>query len=451
MSLNLLAQAEHESVAHDTSLHSFLTLASVVAPGAPNTTEQQHTAVDIVAVLDRSGSMAGEKMKMLHRTVELLIQHLKECDRLSIVAYDDVVQTPLAMTNMDENGKAKARQALREVKERGGTDLCSGLLGGLNVLATRTTKNEVSSVLLMTDGLANEGITDKSQIIAQTIAKIQSLKNPVTVYTFGFGSDHDASLLADIATAGSGSYYFMKTPDSIPQAFADCVGGLMSVVAQNIEMTVTAAPGISIQDVLTNFPKTVVTPNQKFTIRIGDIFSEERKDFLVELTLPAVQGPTDAQALINVELSYFEIASVSTLRATATATVRRTAKNTPPGASSLMIDQHRNRIRTARAMDEAMRLGDQGQINEARSLLEKVRSDVGVSPSSALPECQALLADLTSVAENMNSRREYEAVAHKKLNVKSQKHWHQRATECDAGEVDAYTTNAKTNLKSAWK
>eukprot|EP00301_Raphidiophrys_heterophryoidea_P019621 c4517_g1_i1.p1 GENE.c4517_g1_i1~~c4517_g1_i1.p1 ORF type:complete len:475 (+),score=184.24 c4517_g1_i1:57-1427(+) len=454
-SITVTTQNEFESVAHDTTLQSFLSVVSIVAPAAPaptTATEQKRTGIDLVAVLDRSGSMAGEKMKMLHRTVELLIQHLKDIDRLALVSYDDNVETPLELTKMDENGKSKARDALKNITDRGCTNLSGGLMQGLEVLANRQTKNEVSSVLLMTDGLANRGVTDKTQLVEMTRAKVQSLNNPTTVYTFGFGSDHDAALLGQMADAGRGSYYFMNTPDSIPQAFADCVGGLMSVVAQNIELTITSASqDVVIRDVVTNFPKTVVVANQKFTVRIGDLFSEERKDILVELQLPAVSTAMEAHALLGVEVALFDIATVSTVHVQAVATVKRTASDSGLGASSLAVDQQRNRIRTARAMEQAMQLGDRGDVAQARALLEQVRLDVGASASSAAPECLNLLSDLTSVAQNMRSQHEYQAVAQKKLNVKARKHWAQRAGECDDAEADSYATGAKMSMKAAFK
>jgi len=195
-------------------------------------------------------------MKMLHKTVELLINHMSSTDKLSLVSYDDRVEVVLGLSKMDASGKKNALTALRNIEARGSTDLCAGLMQGLDVLSGRTTnKNEVSSVLLMTDGLVNHGVQDRATLVNKTRAKIEGMKNPTSLYTFGFGSDHDATLLTQLSGVGRGSYYFMQTTEAIPQAFADCIGGLMSVVAQNIDVCITPADGFHINDIVTNFPK----------------------------------------------------------------------------------------------------------------------------------------------------------------------------------------------------
>ena len=61
---------------------------------------------------------------------------------------------------------------------------------------------------------------------------IQQIGRNVCVFTFGFGTDHDADMLRSIADAGNGLYYFLDDVDSIPESFCDCLGGLLSVAAQ---------------------------------------------------------------------------------------------------------------------------------------------------------------------------------------------------------------------------
>ena len=60
------------------------------------------------------------------------------------------------------------------------------------------------------------------------------------MYTFGFGSDHDAHMLKAISDAGNGMYYLVENEENIGESFAHCLGGLASTVAQGIQMTVTA-------------------------------------------------------------------------------------------------------------------------------------------------------------------------------------------------------------------
>lgn len=52
------------------------------------------------------------------------------------------------------------------------------------------------------------------------------------VFTFGYGSEHDADLLHALAEAGNGLFYYIDSSESIPDSFCDCLGGLLSVAAQ---------------------------------------------------------------------------------------------------------------------------------------------------------------------------------------------------------------------------
>merc|ERR1712096_184545 len=95
-----------------------------------------------------------------------------------------------------------------------------------------------------------EPSSDESSVKATT--GVSPTENAATVYTFGFGSDHDANLLTKISDAGNGMYYFVETEEKIGESFAHCLGGLASTVAQGIQMTVNVVDnGVTIKEVHT--------------------------------------------------------------------------------------------------------------------------------------------------------------------------------------------------------
>lgn len=76
----------------------------------------------------------------------------------------------------------------------------------------------------------------------------------------------------------------------IPDAFADCLGGLLSVVGQNINVAFEAANGATIKKLKTKFKVTEKTAGTSYTVTVGDIQSEEEKDLLCEISIPKVEG-----------------------------------------------------------------------------------------------------------------------------------------------------------------
>jgi hypothetical protein len=91
----------------------------------------------------------------------------------------------------------------------------------------------VRTCMLMTDGQANSGLRTAAEIVPALANMIR--ETGVTLHTFGYGSDHDSEILRALSTAGGGSYYFVEGVDTIRCAFGDCLGGILSVVAQNLQ------------------------------------------------------------------------------------------------------------------------------------------------------------------------------------------------------------------------
>ena len=207
---------------------------------------------------------------------------VKDTDRLGIVSYDTSVYDDLRLKVMNQKGKSQAHAVIDKLKDGSSTNLSGGLERGLEYIEQLgTNKKDVLSVLLMTDGMANRGVTAQPDILRRMtragrgqggwsggiLASVQrgisrlldSEENASSagnaeevaaiVHTFGFGSDHLASLLEAISEKGQGMYYFIDNNEKIPEAFADCLGGLLSTVGQNVTLTIATKNGTHITKV----------------------------------------------------------------------------------------------------------------------------------------------------------------------------------------------------------
>jgi Ca-activated chloride channel family protein len=183
--------------------------------------------LDLAVVLDRSGSMAGEKIVFARKAVDTLIDRLVPTDHMALVAYDNVAETVFARRRVDDALVMKTKAA--QIEPRGMTNLSGGLLAGLQQLGCRA--GDLRRVLILSDGLANEGIVDPAGLgdIAQ-----QAVARGRGVSTFGVGLDFNEDLLRHIADEGGGNYYYIASPDDIPNIFLEELGELGDVVAQNL-------------------------------------------------------------------------------------------------------------------------------------------------------------------------------------------------------------------------
>eukprot|EP00803_Ostreobium_quekettii_P004852 evm.model.scf_752.6 EVM.evm.TU.scf_752.6 scf_752:40964-48049(-) len=158
------ATSEFESYANGES-GSVDLIATIRAPPAR---EGERLPVSVGAVLDRSGSMAGKKMELVRATGRFMVRQLAGQDRLGVVAYDSKVTEPLPAQLMDGTGKVVAANKISALRTGDYTNLSGGLFKGVQQqqeVAVEETPGPTRCVMLFTDGLANEGVTDPEKIV----------------------------------------------------------------------------------------------------------------------------------------------------------------------------------------------------------------------------------------------------------------------------------------------
>ena len=188
--------------------------------------------LNISLVIDRSGSMAGEKIRNAKKAAKYLIDQMQGDDYVSVVIYDgsvDVLQEAIHPYN-----KQSIKNKIDAITDRGGTNLMGGAMKGYSLVKRNHSEEYINRVLLLSDGLANEGITNPTEI--QRIVKRYNNQDGITISTFGVGSDYNEDLMTAMAENGMGNYYFIKDAENIAGIFRKELNGLMEVVAQNAEL-----------------------------------------------------------------------------------------------------------------------------------------------------------------------------------------------------------------------
>merc|ERR1712151_1430433 len=139
---------------------------------------------------------------------------------------------------------------------------------------------------LFTDGLANVGITNHDKLVAAAKSALDDLgESKSTLSTFGFGKDHSAELLKNLANIEGfqGVYNYVENEDSIGQAFGEALGGLLTTTHQNVQLKLELGEDVKLAEVLTTY--TVEGPKgasgrSEVLVEVGDLFAEERRDIL---------------------------------------------------------------------------------------------------------------------------------------------------------------------------
>ena len=288
-------------------------------------------------------------------------------------------------------------------------------------------KDAVRSVFLFTDGMANVGLCDEALVAATK--KLLDFEIPIRLFTFGFGADHSERLLSELAVSGGGQYYFLEKEEHIAAAFADALGGLLSVAAQNVTLDLTLSEGVEIEQLHTPFKCTETAAGGR-TITLGDLLSEESKDLLMEVRLPslACDGDIDPAQfeLGTLKASWFDVTTSSLQSCEMVVTVERSERLPEGMEPNLQISLQRARVETVEALAEGSRLADESNFEGAREVLELCLKRLvslvstaqlkGDSIVSAI--AQVLVADLEEAIEGTRDVDVYRTRGSKAMRMK---------------------------------
>ena len=365
------------------------------AEGIQSGVQAERQPMDLVCVLDVSGSMGSRnKIDDLKAAVRFIISESLPSDRLSLVTFQSSAARELRLRRMDREGQDEATVATLRMTAGGGTRIAHGLDLGLQVLEQRRQRNKVCAILLLTDGQDSSCKGHLPQLL-QRASKVGC-----GIYPFGFGADHDSVLLRELSERAKTPFTYVEDTSGVKEAFAGVVGGLSSIVAQRVHVTLTCRARL--KDVNTAFE--VQRPNDKTAVVvIPDIFAEERRDILVELEVPA-DDVANETVLLEVFAQYVAVRDTAEVRVqtpVVTMSVQRIEEPQPEQEPDEEVFQQRQRWEVSLIMEEASRRSDQGQFEEAREMLVDKRKTL--SEAKATPMTQALQVELEDAESRMRN------------------------------------------------
>jgi hypothetical protein len=300
----------------------------------------------------------------------------------------------------------------------------------------------VRSTFLFTDGIANRGVTDQDLLCKMAVAKLNELgSSRCNLSTFGFGADHSADLLQELAKVGDGIYCHIGGEDKIGEAFGGAFGGLLSTTHQNVRLHLELSPGIGLARAFTTYQveddsATGAGGRRIVTVDVGDLFAEERRDILVALSLPRVDTGGDT-VLGRLSASAFSVVALQsqTSAPVVLALLREGERGDSAAAAAAataprdpQVERHRHRHRVTEAMDAARLAAGRGSLAEARARLTEELAALSASPLVAEGDalCLALLSNVKECLQHLQEERAYRDTGAKAMASIQRMHERQR-------------------------
>jgi Ca-activated chloride channel family protein len=200
---------------------------------------------DLVVVLDQSGSMAGEKIVHARAAIRQLISALGPEDRFALVSYSVGAHTAIPLSAVGDSSRQRWGAIVDRISIGGGTNLSSGLDLGLGIADGSRAGGRIPRMILISDGLANQGDTSLSGL--RTRAR-RAAVGEYTLTTIGVGDDFDEQLLATLADAGTGNYYYIQNGTDLAKIFSDEFETARESVARGLAVVVRPAAGVEVVD-----------------------------------------------------------------------------------------------------------------------------------------------------------------------------------------------------------
>lgn len=275
--------------------------------------EQKRIPLNLALVIDRSGSMGGEKLGYAQQAACQVLDLLEKNDLVSIVAYDNEIITLSPAVNVLDTQRKNLKDMVMRLTPRGSTNLGDGWLTGGKLVADAQLKDGLNRVLLLTDGLANNGITDLEEL-GMHAREVHS--RGISTSTFGIGLDYNEHLLEHMANQGGGNFHYVDSPARIPELLLAELKNMLSICARSVELTLEI-PGEVKAEVLGGWKTERQT--DKLILALGDLTSGQNREVYINLIVPGRGEGRDlvikgAVRGIGMENELFEQAALLTFR-----------------------------------------------------------------------------------------------------------------------------------------
>ena len=357
--------------------------------------KDKRAAVNVAIVLDKSGSMQGDKITKAKDAAIAAIGRLGSDDIVAIVAYDSTVQVIVPATKLSD--KQSIIEQVRRIEAGGSTALFAGVSKGADELRKFFDKNRVNRVVLLSDGLANVGPQSPSEL-GELGASL--MKEGISVSTMGLGLDYNEDLMTKLAQNSGGNHVFIEQAGDLVKVFNQEFNDVLSVVAQEVAVDVRVAEGMRPVRVLNAEAE---INGQQVIVQMSQLYSEQEKYVMLEVEVPATKAGKSRE-VAEVRVSYANLQTKTTDKLTSAVSANFTQSLAEVEAklnahvcacAVLQISNVQNKLAT--------KLRDEGDIEAARRVLLENSRYLGENAAKYKAEILNLrCADNLDQAENLS-------------------------------------------------
>lgn len=250
-------------------------------------------AMAVALVVDRSGSMSGDKIVHARAAASSFIQNMADGDVVSIYQYDDTVEQVAAPTIITANSRAALISMVQRITPRGSTNLFGGLTAGIESMFSAQAERPVRRVILISDGLANVGPSTPGEL---GNAAAGGAARGVSVTSIGVGLDYDETTMAAVAVRSGGRFYHMQEPAQLASILETELNNLGATVARGVYLELIPSSGVQI---IGASGADMIQQGNTVRLNVGDMLGNQARQVVVPLRVPTSGAPQQLLASLN--------------------------------------------------------------------------------------------------------------------------------------------------------
>ena len=219
---------------------------NLFAPEAEKEEDEKRVSADLICVIDISGSMQGEKIKLVKESLKILVDMMEEKDRIALVLFDQKAKLYFNLEYLTKENKDKLKAQIEKIEASGGTNIASGLQIAVEILKQqkenpKDNEDRSSTVLLLSDGCDN--YLNDTQLGEKLKSLTKGANLSFTLNTFGYGYDHDPKIMNKLANLRDGSFFLVEDYNKVGEYFVSVLGGCISMISKNAQLDVKLING----------------------------------------------------------------------------------------------------------------------------------------------------------------------------------------------------------------
>ncbi len=332
--------------------------------------QRDRMPVNLAVVMDQSGSMAGDRIEQAKEAARTVVGLLGPEDIFSLVTYDDEARTIVPATKLRD--KRSVLRQIDRIQSDGNTALFAGVSKGIGEVRKFRKKGQVNRVILLSDGMANVGPSSSAEL--ESLGRSAG-KEGITVTTIGLGLGYNEDLMSGLALASDGNHAFVENSQDLAAIFEREIGGVLSVVAQSLQIEIQCPEGVRPIRVL---DQDAEIRGNHVTLFFNQMYAAQKKSLLLEVELQAGKQGTSME-VAQVHLAYQDPFSGKSENQSRATNVRfsvdpqqvRQATYKPAVVEAA-------KAKANIASKDALRLRDQGDYQAAGAVMQKSLEEMSV-------------------------------------------------------------------------